>query len=170
MDEELYKGLKDIANNEGKSIYDVTNDAIEFYISLYKSLRDEISYVGTYYLLLNHLLSVSALSINKTLITPNDLSLLISNYISMLSPTEEGKINRLFTVFDFIVKLFRGSKAINNSSDSKQVAIYKFDNESDSSYFRDFSYSLIRKIIGNSNVKYSVDKSDLLVKIEIEEK
>ena len=177
MREDLYNRLKSMAKEEGKTVYEVTNQAIGIYedliyglkdkVSFGDDLRDKVNYVVAFYLLLKQLISVSALSINKSIITPKDLSLLISDYIFPLSSTEEGKINGLFAIFDIVAQLFN-SKVNTFPSSSKQVGIYRFENREDTEYFKVFSENLIKRILQEKKFIYSVEKSDLIVRIEIE--
>jgi len=169
MKELLYNELKSIADEEGRTVYDITNKAVELYISLYRSLQDELNYLQLNYLLLKHLRSVKALSINIESVTPKDLSLLISSYISTLSSTEEGKISRLIAILDFISQLLMGEKANMYSSPEKQIVIYKFDKEKNTEFFKKFAENLLKDTITGKEVKYNVKKSDLMVEIYIEE-
>jgi len=179
MREDLYDKLKNIAKEEGKTIYEITNHAIGIYEDLIYSLRDKVSfggdlkdkvnYVMAFYLLLKQLISVNALSINKSVTTPKDLSLLISDYISPLSSTEEGKINGLFAIFDIIAQLFN-SKVNTFPSRSKQIGVYRFENKEDAEYFKNFSENLIKRVLSEQKFIYSVEKSDLIVRIELEAK
>ncbi|BFH73291.1 hypothetical protein SJAV_12350 [Sulfurisphaera javensis] len=170
MKDKLYKELKNIADEEGRTVYDVTNIAVDLYISLYRSLGDDVSYLQVYYRLLKHLVSVGALTINTSLITPADLSLLISSYISTISLTEEGKINKLIGILDFIAQLLRGVKANMYSSQYKQDVIYKFENENIANYFENFCKNLLKGELTNSEITYEIKKSDLMVEVKIEQK
>jgi len=179
MREDLYNKLKNIAKEEGKTIYEVTNQAIGIYEDLIYNLKDKVSfgddlrdkanYVISFYLLFKQLISVNALSINKLAITPKDLSLLISDYIFPLSSTEEGRTRSLFATFDIIAQLFN-SKVNIFSSSSKKIGIYRFETEKDTEYFKDFSENLIKRVLPEEKFIYSVEKSDLIVRIEIEVK
>lgn len=169
MKDKLYKELKSIADGEGRTVYDVTNLAVDFYITLYRSMKDDITYLQVYYRLLKYLGSVGALMINTSMITPKDLSLLVSSYISTISLTDEGKISKLIAILDFIVQLLRGKKANVYSSPSKEVVIYRFDSENLADYFNKFANNLIKGELEGLEVKYEVIKSDLMVEINIEE-
>lgn len=177
MREDLYDKLKSIAKEEGKTIYDLTNQAIEIYedmvyslkdkVSFSGDLRDKVNYVMAFYLLLKQLISVNALVINKSVITPKDLSLLISEYIISLFSTEEGKINGLFAIFDIVSQLFN-SKINTFSSNSKQIGIYRFENKEDAEYFKVFAENIIKRVLSEKKFIYSIEKNDLIIRIEIE--
>lgn len=168
--EDLYNQLKNIADEEGRTVYDITNKAVELYISLYRSLQNELNSLQLNYLLLKHLRSVRALSININSITPNDLSFLISSYISAFSSTVEGKASRLIAILDFISQLLMGEKANIYSSPEKQVVIYKFDNNEYAEFFKNFSANLLGETINSKDFKFNVRKRDLVVEVYIEEK
>ncbi|QIW23097.1 hypothetical protein EWF20_02280 [Sulfolobus sp. S-194] len=169
MKEILYNQLKSIADEEGRTVYDITNKAVELYISLYRSLQDELNYLQLNYLLLKHLRSVKALSINIESITPKDLSFLVSSYISTLSFTEEGKTNRVIAILDFISQLLMGEKANMYSSPEKQIVIYRFEKEKNAEFFKNFSENLIKETISGKGVRYDVKKSNLMIEVYIEE-
>lgn len=165
MDEGLYNQLKEIANDEGKSVFDVTNTAISTYLTIYNSLKNDIEYLQIYYLLFRHLISIGAINIDISKVLPDDLALLISSF---LSTSESGKMVRLFGVLDFITQLLGGRKTNLSFSLNKQVVIYSFGSEDYAKYFEQL-VSLVLKNLASSEITYEIKRAKMMVEVNISE-